>query len=93
MNQQSTLEQTTKPYDEFDPDNYDIADIRSAPGTPVVFLGINGWPGDLAFAKAHLIVGEVYTLRYADIGNSCTYFQLKEIAGQWNSVMFGTVKK
>lgn len=76
----------------FNPDDYQIADIYSAPGTKIIFLGENGYEHELEDAKSKLTVGVVYTLKYSDVDSCTTDFYLEEIDGCFNSVMFGKIK-
>lgn len=74
--------------------DYDSVDINSAPGTKMVFLGINGHPSELKLALSVLEVGKTYTLKSTNIHNCYTGFELVELPGKvLNSVMFGLPPK
>ncbi len=47
-----------------------------------------GYPGEKEHAAGHLTPGEVYTIAWADIGQSRTDLNLRGVAGRFNSVFF-----
>lgn len=64
-------------------------DIYAEEGTKIVFLGKNGYPSELEYAKKVLEVGKVYTVKYVDIEFSISYVTLKEVKNAlFNTVMF-----
>lgn len=68
--------------------------IRSPEGTLVRFTGIGGYDGCNSHAKAHLVVGETYTVLDIDVHSSISYVYLKEVPNQnFNTVMFEEVNE
>ena len=65
-------------------------DIYSEPGTKVIFENPdNGWSHDQEKAKAHLTVGEMYTVQITEVHSSHSHVILKEFPGiKFNTVMF-----
>lgn len=75
---------------EFDGDDGEPLEVRYAPGRRVRFAHPDyGYPGEADHAAAHLILGEVYTIDGADIGQSKTNLLLQGIPNElFNSVFF-----
>jgi hypothetical protein len=63
-------------------------DIYSQPGTPVVFMGINGYPSELKDAREVLEVGKTYRVARTHLHSTSTGVELMEVAGVFNSVHF-----
>ena len=53
-----------------------------------VFTAKGGYESEKVNAKKRLVVGQSYTVASADIGRSCTYIQLEEVDGSYNSCLF-----
>lgn len=68
-------------------------DIRSEPGTKVVFAyPNNGYPADGESAAEHLTEGAEYTVKICAIHDWKTRVELEEVPGvQFNSVMFAAL--
>ena len=67
---------------------YPSVDIKSPPGTKIVFHGRGGYPQQNLLANTALTVGETYTIAGSSIGNWETTFYLEGVDGGFNSVMF-----
>ena len=80
-----------EPAFEFDEDAEPI-EVRFAAGRRVRYAHSDaGWPGEKEHAAEHLTLGEVYTIAWADIGQSRTDLNLYccgVLAGRFNSVFF-----
>lgn len=67
----------------------DSMDIYSAPGTRVVYMGINGYGSERDFANICLSIGGTYTVSMIDVGGWSSSVELLELPGKWfNTVMF-----
>lgn len=64
-------------------------DIYSKEDTKVRYTGKGGYDSDKAFADRFLIVGNVYTVQFTDVGGFHTDVYLKQFPNEaFNSVMF-----
>lgn len=50
-----------------------------------------GWPKESAKVRAAFNLGEVYAVRFMEVGQSLTTLEFYEVPGQWNSVFFDAV--
>lgn len=67
----------------------DTMDIYSDPGTRIVYMGKNGWPGQTDDANKSLSIGGTYTVKHINIGGWNSSVELLEIPGKYfNTVMF-----
>lgn len=67
-------------------------DIYTQPGSSVVFLGRNGYVGQLEEAKALLEVGGIYVVESISVSSWSTSIRLVGFPNRtFNSVMFGNV--
>jgi hypothetical protein len=57
-------------------------------GDRMRFLGENGYPHELAAAKAKMKDGEVFTVEKFHLGGWHSDIEFEELTGKWNSVMF-----
>ena len=63
--------------------------IYAKNGDKVVYLDDNGYEGDRNCARDKgFVKGQVYVVKYTDVGNSCTYVTFHDMVGSHNSVMF-----
>mgnify|MGYP003651681401 CR=1 FL=1 len=70
------------------------ADIYSKPGTKIRFMAEGGNDYQQQESKKILTVGEIYTLRFADISNFSTAFILEEFPDmQFNSSLFYRIEE
>lgn len=69
--------------------NTPVMNIRSIRGDKVVFLGINGYPGELKAALELLTVGGIYEVSRVDVYSSSSTVYLYGIGVGFNTVMFG----
>ena len=68
---------------------YETMDIYAKRGTPVVYMGVNGYSSDVKHCDTVLIVGKVYTVDSTEVSSSSTSITLKEFPNKWfNSVCF-----
>ncbi|SFA90893.1 hypothetical protein SAMN05216312_102175 [Cohnella sp. OV330] len=66
--------------------------IKTPAGSKIRFAGFHGEEMDLEEATAILTVGEVYTMKCIDVGQSRSYVYLEEVPDiSFNSVMFQNV--
>jgi hypothetical protein len=73
------------PADTFDPNDL-------YPGMKVCYaFPENGWPEARKRTSETFTLGEPLTVKAFEIGQSITYITFEEIAGAWNSVMFGAI--
>lgn len=63
-------------------------DIYTRPGRKVIFTGCNGHDHQREHANKVLSVGQAYTVKYIDVHSFCSYVELEEVPGEFNSVMF-----
>ena len=67
-------------------------DIYAKPGTKVRYTGIGGYDSDKEYAKMHLEVGAIVTVKEIDVGNFTSYVEFEETPGcAFNTVMFEEV--
>lgn len=66
-----------------------VMNIRSRRGDKVVFLGINGYPGELKEALELLTVGGIYEVSSVNVYSSSSTVYLYGIKAGFNTVMFG----
>lgn len=75
-----------------DPNNpnfaYDPLRIDAPPGTMVRFTGRNGGVADVKIVSSILRLDEVYEIAKVRVGDWNTLIELKDVVGQFNSVMF-----
>ena len=63
--------------------------IYAKNGDKVVYLDENGYEGDRNYARDKgFVKGQVYVVKYTDVGSSCTYVTFHDMVGSHNSVMF-----
>lgn len=62
------------------------------PGEKMKFLGRNGYDHELEKAKHHFAVGHAYEVESCDVGDWRHTVKFVGIKGDWNGVMFETVR-
>lgn len=62
-------------------------------GTKVKWVNKNGYPHEREVAAATLNEDDIYEVELCRIGRSSSTYQLKDIYGRWNSVMFEKVEE
>lgn len=77
---------------EFPDDEGEPLEVKWAAGRRVRYIHPDaGYPGEAEEAAEALILGAVYTIGWADIGQSRTDLNLQGLAGRFNSVFFEPV--
>jgi len=60
-------------------------------GRKVRFLGKNGYPAELEFAKNKIKINQILTVKEVYVGRSSSTVVFEEIEGEYNTVMFEDV--